>query len=67
MDLGIKGKTALVMGASSGIGRGIAIALGREGVQVAITARRGDLLQETAKEIINVGGKSPVVIECDLL
>jgi len=40
MDLGIKGKTALVTGASSGIGRGIAIALGREGVQVAITARR---------------------------
>lgn len=67
MDLGIKGKTALVTGASSGIGRGIAIALGREGVQVAITARRRDLLQETATEIINVGGKSPVVIECDLL
>ena len=67
MDLGIKGKTALVTGASSGIGRGIAIALGREGVQVAITARRRDLLQETATEIINVGGKSPVVIESDLL
>ena len=67
MDLGIKGKTALVTGASSGIGRGIAIALGREGVQVAITARRRDLLQETAKEISNVGGMSPIVIECDLL
>jgi len=67
MDLGIKGKTALVTGASSGIGRGIAIALGREGVQVAITARRQDLLQETAKEIGNVGGMSPIVIECDLL
>ena len=67
MDLGIKGKTALVTGASSGIGRGIAIALGREGVQVAITARRQDLLQETAKEISNVGGMSPIVIESDLL
>ena len=67
MDLGIKGKTALVTGASSGIGRGIAIALGREGVQVAITARRRDLLQETAKEISNVGGMSPIIIECDLL
>ena len=67
MDLGIKGKTALVTGASSGIGRGIAIALGREGVQVAITARRRDLLQETAKEISNIGGMSPIVIECDLL
>ena len=67
MDLGIKGKTALVTGASSGIGRGIAIALGREGVQVAITARRRDFLQETAKEISNVGGMSPIIIECDLL
>ena len=67
MDLGIKGKTALVTGASSGIGRGIAIALGREGVRLAITARQGDLLQETSNEITNGGGKSPVVIECDLL
>ena len=67
MDLGINGKTALVTGASSGIGRGIAIALGREGVSLAITARRGDLLQETANEITNVGGKTPVVIESDLL
>jgi len=67
MDLGINGKTALVTGASSGIGRGIAIALGREGVSLAITARRGDLLQETANKIINVGGKTPVMIECDLL
>ena len=67
MDLGIKGKTALVTGASSGIGRGIAIALGREGVSLAITARRGDLLQETANEITKVGGKTPVVIESDLL
>ena len=67
MDLGIKEKTALVTGASTGIGRGIAIALGREGVRLAITARRGDLLRETANEITNVGGKSPVVIECDLL
>ena len=66
MDLGIKGKTALVTGASSGIGRGIAIALGREGVSLAITARRGDLLQETANEITKVGGKTPVVIESDL-
>ena len=63
MDFGIKGKTALVTGASSGIGRGIAIALGREGVQVAITARRRELLQETAKEISNIGETTPIEIE----
>src|SRR6202012_2448976 len=39
MDLGIKGKTALVLGGNRGIGRGIAQALADEGVNVAITGR----------------------------
>jgi len=46
MDLNISGKTALVTGASSGIGRGIAVALGGEGVRVAIAARRVEQLGE---------------------
>ena len=48
MDLHIKGKTGLVTGASSGIGRSIAIALGAEGVRLALTARRRDKLDEVA-------------------
>ena len=40
MDLQLKGKTALVTGASQGIGRAIAIGLAGEGVRVALTARR---------------------------
>ncbi len=47
MDL--KGKTAIVTGASAGIGRAIVAALAAEGLNLAITARRADLLEETAE------------------
>ena len=67
MDLQLKGKTALVTGASAGIGRGIAIALGAEGVRVALAARRRNLLDEVASAIAAQGGQAPVVIECDLM
>jgi len=67
MDLGIAGKTALVSGASSGIGRGIALALAAEGVRLAIAARRRNLLEEVAGEIVARGGAQPVVIECDFM
>ncbi len=67
MDLGIAGRTGLVTGASSGIGRGIARALGGEGVRLAITARRRDRLEALADEIAASGGPRPAVIECDCL
>jgi 3-oxoacyl-[acyl-carrier protein] reductase len=51
MDLGIKGRTALVLGASRGIGRGIATALAREGARVAIASRTPEDLAKTAREI----------------
>jgi 3-oxoacyl-[acyl-carrier protein] reductase len=51
MNLGIEGKVALVMGASRGIGRGIAVALAREGARVAIASRSGEKLEEAAAEI----------------
>ncbi|MEY3427256.1 MAG: 3-oxoacyl-[acyl-carrier-protein] reductase FabG [Pseudomonadota bacterium] len=66
MDLQLKNKTALVTGASVGIGRGIAKALAAEGVQLAISARRADKLQEVADEIVAAGGHRPVIIESDL-
>jgi 3-oxoacyl-[acyl-carrier protein] reductase len=63
MDLGIRGKTALVTGASMGIGRGIATALAREGVRLAVVARRRNLLEELATEL----GQELVIIEQDFL
>jgi len=51
MDLGIRGKTALVCAASKGLGKGCALALAREGVNLVITARGKDALEETASEI----------------
>ena len=66
MDLQLKDKTALVTGASVGIGLGIAKALAAEGVKLAISARRVDKLQEVADEIVAAGGHRPVIIESDL-
>jgi 3-oxoacyl-[acyl-carrier protein] reductase len=63
MDLSLKGRTALVTGASMGIGRGIATALAREGARVAVAARRRNLLEELQKEL----GTQLVIIEADLL
>ncbi|HEV3011391.1 MAG TPA: SDR family oxidoreductase [Burkholderiales bacterium] len=53
MDLGLRGKTALVCAASKGLGKGCALALAREGVNLVITARGQEPLEATAKEIRN--------------
>ena len=66
MDLQLKDRTALVTGASTGIGRGIALALAEEGVRLAIAARRAHLLEEVAEAIAANGGHRPVVITSDL-
>ena len=67
MDLELKGRAALVTGASSGIGRAIALELGREGTRLAITGRRRDKLEEVAAEVAAMGTPKPVVVVHDAL
>src|ERR1044072_7596725 len=66
MDLKLKGKTALVTGGSEGIGKGITLALAREGVDVAICARRKEPLEAAAQEIAEATGRRIVPISADL-
>lgn len=64
MELGIEGKVALVMGASRGLGRGVAGALVREGARVALASRSEERLEEAVAEI--GGGTAFVADATDL-
>lgn len=64
MDLQLKGKVALVTGASRGLGRATAQALGAEGVRVAIAARDEDRLHDLGREIEATGGEAlPIALD----
>src|SRR5262245_30546520 len=66
MDLGLKGKVALVTGASGGIGTAIATELAREGVDLCLTARDLNRLQEAAGAIADMSGRRVAVHAGDL-
>ena len=66
MDLGLRGKTALVCAASKGLGRGCAIALAREGVRLVITARGKEALEATAAEIRRAHAVEVVTVVGDI-
>jgi 3-oxoacyl-[acyl-carrier protein] reductase len=67
MDLKLQDKTALVTGASAGIGRAIAKGLAAEGVHLCLVGRREEKLREVASEIVNDGGKAPNILVKDSL
>ncbi len=66
MDLGIAGKSALVCGASKGLGRGCARALAREGVRVTIVARGAVALEATALQLRNDTGATISAVVADI-
>ncbi|WP_428311658.1 SDR family oxidoreductase [Hydrocarboniphaga sp.] len=66
MDLGIRGKTALVCGASRGLGYGCAEALAAEGVQLVMLARSAESLEAAAERIRGASGVSVRAVACDV-
>jgi 3-oxoacyl-[acyl-carrier protein] reductase len=66
MDLGIRGKKAIVCASSQGLGRACAEALAREGVSLVVNGRDKAKLENTAREIADVSGVSVTPIVADL-
>jgi 3-oxoacyl-[acyl-carrier protein] reductase len=66
MELGIKGRRALVCAASKGLGRACAMSLAREGVDVTIIARGREALEQTAEDIRKASGMKVTAIAADI-
>lgn len=61
-----RGKSILITGASSGIGRALALQLGAAGAKVTLTARRAELLTTLSDEMVSIGAVRPVISICDV-
>lgn len=66
MDLGLAGRKALICAASKGLGKGCALALAREGVDLVITARGAEALEATAEEIRRATGAKVTTVAGDI-
>ena len=67
MDLGLKGKVALVTGGTEGIGLATAIMLAEEGAKVAICGRRADVLNDAADQVKRAGGGEVLAVQTDMM
>ncbi|NIZ09227.1 SDR family oxidoreductase [Pseudooceanicola sp. HF7] len=67
MDLGIKGKRALVTASSKGLGRGVAMALAEAGVELILNARGAEALEATAQEIRGRFGVPVTTVAADIV
>ena len=66
MDLGIRGRKAIVCAASTGLGKGCAMSLAEEGVDLVINARTAGELEATADEIRRATGVQVTAVACDI-
>jgi 3-oxoacyl-[acyl-carrier protein] reductase len=66
MDLGIRGKTAIICASSRGLGRACAISLAEAGVNIVINGRNSDILGQTAREIAGMTGVSVTPVAADV-
>lgn len=66
MDLGVAGKTALITGASKGIGRGVADSLAAEGCHLRLAARSEEMLEQAASDLRDRHGVTVKIHACDI-
>ena len=66
MDLGIKGRTAIICGSSQGLGKACAMTLAQDGVNVVINGRHQETLEATANEIRDATGVEVTAVACDV-
>ena len=66
MDLGLRGRQALLSGASRGLGHACAFALAREGADVTIVARKRDVLEKAGAEIAAATGVKVTTVAADI-
>ncbi len=67
MDLGLKGKNALVLASSKGLGKGVAMELAREGANLAICGRDVASLEITRLAMEKLGSGKVIALTCDIL